>query len=801
MATATRYWRVLFRTTNNQDSDYNLGFERMQLYKADGTEVVPASVTTSAASENAVTYPLANILNSAPGTYWVVRLNKNANTLFYVQFDLGAGNETLIDRIYVQTKPGPWPRTTIQGAVFDFLVDNSDDGVTFYRQSLNYRPLAAGGGEGQVPANPLSEVYPLPSRDSIGGGGGIYGIVSEDGIALPNRPVILYERDTFAKVAWITTDENGGYGFNGLNTAKEFMVLSYDPSGPPFKNALVWDRIKPINALSNVAPQSAFWARRARESSLGGIISAADYLDGASFRQFKANIIGSQSNATVASGLDFLPASAVGGSVKFLKSGRTPTYAAYGFSAEPTLGVFSDVNAAGMPANYSALTFEYIFVAPTGGEPADLFFVWSGTRDSDDANMYTSVSGSRTSRGAGPTLEITRSGAVNVRFPLGGRNRSVVRCTTTVAPGTMHHVMVTYAQDSEIKLYLDGVLVQTTAIPGTGRLWGHTTASPSSGNDVTVAVDDFDGYSSSHLVQGAIRRLVRCLVAGNGNVAGTSNAHNGVDVLAGPGYGGAFGIVGLYGRVFSDADVATFYDSFVNWDTHTVPTTLPGYMGEVEADNPVFYARMNELALPTRMESVLGQRAHTGTYEATAGFGATGFVGGTTAINTATGGATLQGITLNTEFTIEFFMRPASVAGEQCLLINRRNNNTSLHIYLAMVGNKLELRVVDKSGTMSTIPFASPALLPGQDYHIVVTYDPWSTFKCVLYVNGVLASESAAPAIPYVLFEHLSIGYVALYSSGTGVSARFNGVMGELAIYNYALSAARIQAHYDARSS
>jgi hypothetical protein len=118
-----------------------------------------------------------------------------------------------------------------------------------------------------------------------------------------------------------------------------------------------------------------------------------------------------------------------------------------------------------------------------------------------------------------------------------------------------------------------------------------------------------------------------------------------------------------------------------------------------------------------------------------------------------------------------------------------------------MVGNKLELRIVDSSGTLSTIPFASPALLPGQDYHIVVTYDPWSTFKCVLYVNGVLASESAAPAIPHTLYGHLSIGHNAQYSNGTGVSERFNGVMGELAIYNYALSAARVQAHYDARSS
>lgn len=377
----------------------------------------------------------------------------------------------------------------------------------------------------------------------------------------------------------------------------------------------------------------------------------------------------------------------------------------------------------------------------------------------------------------------------------------MVRCTTTVTPGTMHHVMVTYAQDSTIKLYLDGVLVQTTAIPGTGRLWGHATLQPSDYTySVTVAVDEFDGFNSSYPLQGALRRLVRCLVAGNGNVAGTSSAYNAVDMLAGPGYGGAFGVVGLYGRVFSDADVATFYDSFVNWDTHTVLTTLSGYMGEVEADNPNFYARMNELAKPTRMESVLGQRAHIGTYETAAGFGATGFVGGTTAINTAAGGAVLQGVTLNTEFTIEFFMRPASVAGNQCLLLTRRND-TSPNIYLAMVGNKLELRIVDKSSTLSTIPFATPALLPGQDYHIVVTYDPWSTFKCVLYVNGVLASESAAPAIPHTMYGHLSIGCNAQYSNGTDVSERFNGVMGELAIYNYALSAARVQAHYDARSS
>lgn len=801
MSAPARYWRVNFRSTTGSSigTQYTLSFGSMRFFTSAGTELTPSLITMTAGNQfSAVTFPLTNLVDGDSATTWVANYPSNVKNnfigdLYSITFDFGSGNLVLPEYMLVRTLANAVAGTPLSGTIFDFLIDASLDNVTYSRQTLLYRPLPSDGVDHRVPTLASSSLYPFPSAEMIGGAGGIYGIVSEDGVALPNRPVILFERDTFYKVAWATTDVNGGYAFNGLNPAKEFAVMSYDPSGPPYKNALIWDRITPINTLGNITPQSAFWARRTRESSLGGLASMRDYLDGSSANFMAGNIIGnSERRDRIPDGYNFAVESAVGGSLKFLTSSRTISNTGEGLYVQSCVGCFTGVNSAGITANYANLTFEYIVKTPAASDPA-LYVVWSGTRDSDDTNLsnYDSIFYGNVQWGGGPTIEITPAGVLNVRFPLGARNRSVVRATTNLIPSTTYHIMVTYAQDSEIKLYVNGALVQTTALAGAGRLWGHVNG----GNGAAVTTfENWDYLHNGSQPQGPIRRFTSVTVAGPGSTSNNSSTQ----LSGGPGYGGAWALLALYNRTFSASDVASFYDSYANWDTHTVLPTQSGYMGEVEADNPNFYVRLNDFSLPTRITSLFGGRDYLGTYEGIPVYNATGFVSGSTSVTVSAGAAYFTRVDINSIFTTECFVRPTSISGTQRIWLARLYNSHAV-MYFSMISGVLQLNITDVTITNTLIQF-SQTLAINTTYHIALSYDPWYTKQCKLYINGVLVQTIAATAIPLASGTWLGVG-CNVSGTAPSVSERFQGQMGEFAIYNYVVPAERILAHYDARNS
>ena len=799
MTTPARYWRVYIRSV----STYNygqLGLRSLRFFDAAGVDLSSAlsdaQITTTFSQLNSTAYPLTNLVDGDTATAWVINWPSYRTTTnwYYVQFDFGDGNDVLPDFLEVYADNNDYNGNSIVAAdSLDFLVDSSTDGITYMRQALSYRPLSGYNAAYRVPAVTVSTVWPFPDMINNGGSGGIYGIVSEDGVALPNRPVILFERDSFSKVGYTTTDENGGYAFNSLNQNKEFLVMSVDPSGPPYKNAIVWDRVTPINTLGNNLPLSSFWARRIRESSLGPVVSYSGYIDGATYNFFDNNVLGQSDRLYrtpdgygIAAGL--LPNQTVGGSLKFLTSNRTEGATGEGIAVWPGMGMFDPVNQAGSAGNYSALTFEYIFKAPTATESA-LIVVWSGTRDSDDFGFWVDNGWSGIGWAAGPTLEVTPAGALNVRFPLNGRNRSTIRATAAITPGDVYHVMITFAQDNELKLYVNGMLVATTSLAGSGRLWGHLYGTYN-GNANYTDFQNWDVLHYSYHPNAAIRRLRMCTVAGYGRADASTHG--------GPGFGGAIAFVALYGRVFSDADVATFYDSFSNWDTHNVLPTKSGYLAEVEADNPRALFRLNDFAKPVRIANLIGPTDYEGTYEGAPGYGQTGFVAGGFAVDTSLGGLLLVRVDVGQTFSVEFFCRPLSVSGTQRLFLSRVYNS-SAPVYLSMVSGALSLSVLDRAGTTTTFPFGA-TLAVGTDYHVVVTYDPYNEKKARLYLNGVLVTELPASVINASGTDWLGVG-VNVSGTGPTYSERFQGVMGEFAIYQHILPAARVLAHYEARNA
>lgn len=781
MATPALYWRISLRDQASTSTSARIQLKRLTVHDTTGTNVTSSATVTTNFTTGSGT--LANLNDGDDATVfeaWWSGVNSYEFRYFQYQF------ASAVELSYFTIRSGT--TVTANSRVFlyncDFILQSSADGTTWVTQAVLGRPAAADDTTYQFAMTVDSLFYPLPNRITLGGTGGIYGIVSEDGVALPNRPVILYERDGFQKIGYTTTDINGGYAFNGLNTNRDYMVLSYDPSGPPYKNALVWDRITPINTLGAITPNSPFWARRLRDPKAGGFFGVSQILDGTTYNYY-ASLVGSGFTTHEQRWLDGATIDTVpngNGLYAFLKSHRTPTFNGVSPFAY-TGGGFFGLNTASNPANYANLTFEYIFVPPASGE-SDLCILFGTARDDTGDGPWTNSAWFA----RGPTLQVTTT-AINFRMPLGGPNLGTVRATASVTQGQIYHVVVTYAQDTEIKMYVNGSLVQTTSITGAGRLWSYDSPNNS---DVT-------NWNSNNVSQAA-RNLHTFYFHGSG-ATGIGG------IYSPPAWGGRIGMAGFFGRTMSASDVAALYDSFVNPFTHTVFPTQSGYAGEVEADNPVYYERLNQLSMPANSASwpLLGRKDTYATYRSGTTFGATGFVSGSTAtnFNNASAGILLSGGggVCSTTFTVECFIRPLSLAATSVIFVARLYNSTSAYAMHLGTDGRITLFVSDQSLTQTSFAFSHTALVVGTDYHIAVTYEPWSDKQAKLYINGALVSTLTASSLPVVnIITWFSIGINAA-GTAPSYSDYFRGVMGEFALYNYALSAARIQAHYDARNA
>lgn len=230
-----------------------------------------------------------------------------------------------------------------------------------------------------------------------------------------------------------------------------------------------------------------------------------------------------------------------------------------------------------------------------------------------------------------------------------------------------------------------------------------------------------------------------------------------------------------------------------------VPPLYSGYMAEVEADNPVYYFRMNELQ-SQRPINALGHQDYLAWFEGNPVFNAPGFVAGTSAITTSNGCLLINNFsTLASTFTVECFVRPSAVTGTTRIWLLRIYNGNP-PMYLSLVGGNLQLSIVDVTGTTTTVFFAHPNLVVGSAYHLAVTYDPWQEKKTRLYIDGVQADEQTATVFPdtYRTATWLCIGANAS-ATAPSISERFQGQIGEFAAYNYVLPPARVQAHFEAR--
>jgi Concanavalin A-like lectin/glucanases superfamily len=210
------------------------------------------------------------------------------------------------------------------------------------------------------------------------------------------------------------------------------------------------------------------------------------------------------------------------------------------------------------------------------------------------------------------------------------------------------------------------------------------------------------------------------------------------------------------------------------------------YAGIVLADKPVAYYRFGEVQGATAVDSS-GKR-HTGTYENGPVLGVTGLVldAANTAVNfAATGDVVIPDAAdlnfVNAPFTIEAWVNGpySSFVGE------RRIFDKGIAGGPGGYGLDLNSNVQRIFGCTNFDTLTH--LQDNTTYHVVGVAD--GAGNASIYINGQLAGSGAFSSCqPYTGSAH-----IALDNEG---SSHFDGTIDEVAVYNYALSAGRIRAHY-----
>lgn len=215
---------------------------------------------------------------------------------------------------------------------------------------------------------------------------------------------------------------------------------------------------------------------------------------------------------------------------------------------------------------------------------------------------------------------------------------------------------------------------------------------------------------------------------------------------------------------------------------------MGAYETTVLADSPVGYWELNETSGTTAYDS--------------SGHGANGTIGSGVTLGqpgpiisepsdtsyeftNTSGSVSVTEAAPSSSVSVEAWVQPTSTAVNYGHAAGYRNDSTA-DFYLLQLTNSdsFECRFVNSSGGTYTLNVTVPV---GSWHHLVMTYD--GTTQAV-YLDGTLATSQAASG---------SLGTDSAFSIGNNVDRYgFTGYIAQVALYDSALSAARVQAHYEA---
>lgn len=262
-------------------------------------------------------------------------------------------------------------------------------------------------------------------------------------------------------------------------------------------------------------------------------------------------------------------------------------------------------------------------------------------------------------------------------------------------------------------------------------------------------------------------------------VTGIQYKKNGTNIAAGT-YNSQLGGLMTITAVAASSEYTINVGQTVSWP-HTFPVVIPSgaYDDAVLADSPLTYLPLNDTVGTTAPVSSGAETwASVGTT-----FGATGIGDGTTSADmdgsTSVITSSAQVITGLANGSAEAIIVPDTVGGSFREIVG-----VAIQTFLlAIEGGNITGFLGNTAGNKIT----GPALVAGTRYHVAMTYDG-ANLK--IYVNGGIVGTQARTGSIGTSASALRIGYAGL--------GRYDGKVAGVALYNSALSAARVLAHAQA---
>jgi len=258
-------------------------------------------------------------------------------------------------------------------------------------------------------------------------------------------------------------------------------------------------------------------------------------------------------------------------------------------------------------------------------------------------------------------------------------------------------------------------------------------------------------------------------------------------------FSGSIDEVAVYAKALTPAQVTNHMNAGSTAPPPPPPPPSPppsssGYRAAVTGDGPVGYWRLGESSGTSAADAA---GSNTGTYRNGVATGAAGLTSDTADRAASFDGANdsvavpgAAGLSPATTVTVEAWIRPTTLpgAGNFASVVTKAESYS-----LQFNGPRLEFTTM-LNGARRRVQAAAGAIVAGQTYHVVGTYDG-STQR--LYVNGTQVATAAFTGAVGTNATQLVLG-----SWDTG-SEFFSGTIDDVAVYNKVLTAASIANHYN----
>lgn len=237
----------------------------------------------------------------------------------------------------------------------------------------------------------------------------------------------------------------------------------------------------------------------------------------------------------------------------------------------------------------------------------------------------------------------------------------------------------------------------------------------------------------------------------------------------------------------------------------TQTTFSATYKEQVLSDTPVFYSRLGDVSGTVAVSEV----GPNGTYSGGVTLNQPGFVASSKAVvfNASASGKVNTNYVTNHSAgcTIECWFNASSTGHDaNSFMISKVQyyadgwNDFPISVAWDPVNSKVLLRLSKGDSFTVTSTLSSTVLTPNTDYHLAAVYRP--NGNCEIFINGALVASTVINFSIPGTFYPWTIGTPTENGGGIG-NGSFNGKIGEVAIYDKALSASRILRHYESRTT